>query len=626
MNNDISSRLSERKHGIVTNFAGFPGSLLLSMKNDVGLEMTVGFLEQLQQHYRNVEHRDPSLDELYFIDRMLTLAGAAGCAVNELLTDSPAVAETYADMMSKYNASSRDSRVPLIGQLAGTAGRYLERIGKKTSLNGKAAIAAGAYSSPQIALSGHTPICRTQNGAAGIAFRTQAVSAPAGSILVIISRWGATTDSEFYDSAANLLTSREGRAVIAGRVVGQRGIASAVCAFCKGAFVDLSVLPGISRPYELTELCDAAHGAIIAALPADAVNALLRAAYEKKMYSAVLGNVTSDSRLTVRHEYYTPVSLEMNFIRGLSHREDGQAIIRDQYRGTPSAGSVANQRDCNADARLSMASARSADVSDPFFASLDATLTAIAGCVAGGASYDDIGISFDMELPCSSSAPASRGDALALVLGAYRAQIEFCIPDKNSRLSLSDDDRFRFTAAAAALTDEKARMVPASFTAAGSLVYILTPLIASDGMPDFEDLRRLWSYVNALCRDGTVLSAFAIGSDGAAAAIDAMCNSAVVFSKSADCPDVLLGKPAPGGIVIETNVRIQGALAGITENNTTKSDADIEALAENINVSADTGNASLSPGAAMPDADGTANGTETAAVDIAEVSGNVIAL
>jgi hypothetical protein len=88
--------------------------------------------------------------------------------------------------------------------------------------------------------------------------------------------------------------------------------------------------------------------------------------------------------------------------------------------------------------------------------------------------------------------------------------------------------------------------------APGNGVYLLSPTYSSDGLPDFEDLRRMWRYVASLCRDGRVASAFALGSLGAAETLRTMTGGDIGFSAADNISDKILRSPAPGGIIVES--------------------------------------------------------------------------
>ena len=128
MNEQIE--LSPRKRGIVINFPKLAESQLKNMINDVGLKLTVSQLKKLQTHYRRVEKRDPTLDELYFLGEYFTSRDCRGHLVSDLSTNSKAIAETYADLMEKREAVTRADEPPTVGELSELTSRYLESRGK----------------------------------------------------------------------------------------------------------------------------------------------------------------------------------------------------------------------------------------------------------------------------------------------------------------------------------------------------------------------------------------------------------------------------------------------------------------------------------------------------------------
>ena len=86
MNEQIE--LASRKRGIVINIPKLTESQLNNMINDVGLKLTVSQLKKLQTHYRRVEKRDPTLDELYFLGEYFSARDCRSHIVSDLVTNS----------------------------------------------------------------------------------------------------------------------------------------------------------------------------------------------------------------------------------------------------------------------------------------------------------------------------------------------------------------------------------------------------------------------------------------------------------------------------------------------------------------------------------------------------------
>ena len=118
--------------------------------------------------------------------------------------------------------------------------------------------------------------------------------------------------------------------------------------------------------------------------------------------------------------------------------------------------------------------------------------------------------------------------------------------------------------AAAKLSGEP---VPAMLCCPGSKVYLLTPRYNAEGLPDFEDMRRMWRYLRTLCREGSICSAFATGHDGAAPALKAI-TARCGFAPHDGIDPSILNKNAAGGFVVETPCDIEGIFIGYSTEKT----------------------------------------------------------
>ena len=172
----MNEQPSTRKRGIVINFAKLTEKQLKNMICDVGLTLSVAELVTLQKYYRKTEKRDPTLDELYFIDEYLASKTYNTLPVSYLITNSKAIAETYADMMEKRGACSKADTPPTLVELAELSSKYLESRGKRDTLNDKnnkknkltALAVAGRDAELSLLAKRYEIICKTPIGAVGI--------------------------------------------------------------------------------------------------------------------------------------------------------------------------------------------------------------------------------------------------------------------------------------------------------------------------------------------------------------------------------------------------------------------------------------------------------------------------
>jgi len=554
MDTQTENAPAERKRGTVRNFASLPDKLLENMRLDVGLDMPVYILKQLQQYYKNTEKRDPTLDELYFLDSYITLRRAGEIPITELLTDAPYIVETYADLLEKRALVDRDTGPLTPDNAAHVVGRYLRRSGRSPDLDRRVVIAAGEDAELRLMFSGARPLVATDFGAVGYSRRTKPES---GSQLIILTPAGDMTRGDFTSRVGRVLQSC-GSAPICGAVVGRSGIAGAIATLCDGAYVNLSAIPGVSEPHELDELCGAAYRDVLIAAEPSRSGGILAAAAAESLPAATIGGINYGKKLIVKYNRFAPVSLDMSLIRTPARCSGEKYIVREQKRAAESR--IVTSRCHDPASGLLLATAHSPGGSDPFFISLDTVLTAAAQCVAGGADFTGVALSLCGSIPAECSEPQAGGDILAMILGAYRAQIEYCLPDAGSIYSYFEQD-FGFTAAAAALP--ASRPVPTGFSKPGSYVYLCAPAYSPGGLPDFESLRRMWKYVSATVRAGLVSSAVALGEGGAAGATRAMSGS-IVFEPAENTDMDLMKAPMPGGIIVESNLPLEGVCIGKT--------------------------------------------------------------
>ncbi len=89
--------------------------------------------------------------------------------------------------------------------------------------------------------------------------------------------------------------------------------------------------------------------------------------------------------------------------------------------------------------------------------------------------------------------------------------------------------------------------------------FYLEPLYTADGLPDFDDLKKMLSYLEKLNRDGHILSMLPTGTD-LLAALGRMSGEAVVeYLRRDHIPSRI------GGLLVETDIHIQGTLIAKTE-------------------------------------------------------------
>lgn len=132
---------------VVRRFAHAPADACGKLNADFRLTLNDHSYARLQNLFRTVLRRDPTVGELYLLDALDRAGRGLPCreAVGELYTDSPAIAETWADMMDKHSRLHaaagllrKDLRVPppcTFEDALTLISRYLHRTGRVIPLS-----------------------------------------------------------------------------------------------------------------------------------------------------------------------------------------------------------------------------------------------------------------------------------------------------------------------------------------------------------------------------------------------------------------------------------------------------------------------------------------------------------
>ena len=560
MNEQID--LSTRKRGIVINFHRHTEKQLNSMIKDVGLKLSVSQLNELQNYYRKVEKRDPTLDELYFLGEYFTGRDCSQQLVNELTTNSKAIAETYADAMEKRETLTKSDEPPTVGELYGLSSKYLESRGKgytlyvkkKKKLISRVLALSGRDAELRLAAEGYNTACKSPVGAVGIksAKKQKAPKLKKGDFILLIAPTPEMTAKDFTAALSDPMLSTCGDCMPIVIPMEYRTIIDAVSSIPRGIYLDLDALyDNDGATSELDDLCRRPYG-VIAVVKANDIIDVLQLASAAKLNATVIGSLINKDRISVRHGNYPLVT----FSRGLLSAVSAEAPLSLRHSGDMPAGElVANFRSLSRNGSFSLATAESrigASESSPFITAVYTALTAVAQCVASGADYNDISLSSDIPKDLS---PA---DTLSAVLGLYRVETELCIPHKAGRIGVRGD-RIAISAAAKL----KHGQTPALLCAPSNRVYLLLPRYNAEGLPDFEDMRKMWRYLRTLCSENNVSSAFATGHDGAATALKAI-SARCDFIPNPELDPTILEKCAAGGFIVETPFAIEGIFIGKT--------------------------------------------------------------
>lgn len=597
---------SPRKQGYVAGFSSFSQQTLMSMIDDVGLKMSAPELYRLSYLYRKELRRDAYLDELYMFDRLLGERRLLDSTIPSVDFNSDELAETFADMRAKAAAFNTRAAITLEDMFS-LATDYLRRSGKRTSLDSTAApamLSSGRFADIELMLHGCKPAVHTDYAALGLPKdmappdedapdaavpgagrytsapravtpkKAPGITAapPAGSLLVLVYPWGRISADDLHRLMSEVLSGDDGQNVLDGGILTSGGIIHWLESR-GGAYIDLSTLSPIRDQVGISGLELLAHpldGAVIAVLSADSANSFMAEAYKRRLWTSIIGCTASDNKLSVNCGPVT-LSYPLTFLRQLTPIDDVCADLSastacpgaDTVREVTSTreGSytlVSHRLTANETAHICFGDVR------------NAILSAVSECVASGSDFTDVCLSLDIAVASHGADDLrTRAEILEILLGAYRAQIKYCIPDIGSHIRLTDGEKSVTVCAASRRPDseqsaqkllgvkkrggataQKQPNIPQKISRTGSKVYLLAPALTGGGQVDYEDLRCMWRYVAQLAREGVILSAMAVTPDGVERSLLEMLPSELCILPSCDLAASDMSY-IPGAILIE---------------------------------------------------------------------------
>ncbi len=212
---------------VIRHFRTAEAGALGKLRGDFDLDLSPALFERLKRYFSNTAKRDPTAGELRLLAALDSGAGQtpARVAVGELITDSAALAEVWADMMAKHGAlhgvgsRRRNQKTTVappctLSNALSLAGRYMARLHEPNVMRDMTVLASASDESAAIA-AGLIPVAKLR---VGEGFRSvwredapplEPIPARAGDLLLYLPRVD-------YDRLAALLAClrKESRPVI----------------------------------------------------------------------------------------------------------------------------------------------------------------------------------------------------------------------------------------------------------------------------------------------------------------------------------------------------------------------------------------------------------------------------
>ncbi len=545
-NNDMTSRPTVSVNGFCL---GKP-ELLLQIKEYFGLLSDIALLTRIQRHYAVVQRREPTSDELILTDRYLNSAGdPSRYALTSLSSDDTRVGEVYDDLRKK--ATELGKELPLtLTELFDFGGACLSSVGLEAMPGRVISGEAGLLSLCR--RQGSSPaLIRGRSVCGAVDLSPSAEPSAVTDRLVMISGDG----DAFVNRLASLLLSGRERFTVGGVALCEPSVLDALMCLSPGGLIDLGALLSL----HMTELAESRPASAVLTVAAPGAGALVAEAERFGLTACVFGRTDNFKRYSIVTRPGLHQHISTDFLKSTLPRLDVDAkVLRKAPLGEldgsfdillPNEAGHAEAVACVGGRSLSA-------VGTPALSYDDACLTLVEGVsrlVAAGASYRDISASVELEFP-RPGADGSVGDAVGALLGLYRAQAELCLRQSGGGL------RFGEPRLGAIMTAPLDSPLPDRLTRSGNGVWLLFPRSDGSGLPRFDDLRRLYDYLHDAVRRGDVLSARAVGREGASTAVRRF-----IGDRNDSFDDVAMPKFALGGFVVEAENELDGLFLGISE-------------------------------------------------------------
>ena len=162
----------------------------------------------------------------------------------------------------------------------------------------------------------------------------------------------------------------------------------------------------------------------------------------------------------------------------------------------------------------------------PYHGAAYAVVEACAKVVAAGGDYSGMRFSYQEYFERMTSDPHSWGKPLSALLGALKMQTSFGLPSIGGKDSMSgtfENINVPPTLIAFGVTTVDARtVISPELKWEDNRLYLIKHTPKANHMPDVEQLKDNWSYVNSEIKSGNIVSAYALGFGGVAEAVSKM--------------------------------------------------------------------------------------------------------
>ena len=556
---------TEINNAVGLSLSGFPhmdDSALETVRQGLGLSMSSAELRTCRTYYRNSLRRDPQAEELLLLDRMIESGSRSPqcLCVAEMKTASKLIADIFADLMARRpTVVSELERPSSLPELIGLMESYLASSEKYTNSLSDVAVRFTSHRDLLLTSEGYliTASTGSEDKDISIGVKPPQVAFSGGAVkpgdYVYALLDSKNPDDGFEKRLTQYLSENAVKLVAKSvRPVCNSGLLDALVQLADGLTLNTkSLISGAD--FSLPALADPVFGVLLTASPAASADILLLA-QEMGLHMIRTATVTAGAEIRIPAKNGGFFTFHAPFLRSLTLPRAYSATVAPPANTLPEIA-LTRIGTCTLNGQKHAVVKADASGDNPFVASLFGTLYAFLLCVAAGARPSEVGLACHLTLPRPSS--TRMGESLSMILGLYRMQAEFEMYGNTPTLESGTDEHPSLSIATIAPLPE--HPTPSTVVGGGSKIFYLEPLYTADGIPDFSDLKKMLGYIEKLNRDGHILSILPTSGDLLSDLEKMSRNTTVEYVRREPLTSRF------GGLLVETDVTIQGALVAVTE-------------------------------------------------------------
>ena len=194
----------------------------------------------------------------------------------------------------------------------------------------------------------------------------------------------------------------------------------------------------------------------------------------------------------------------------------------------------------------------------PYHGAMLAVIESVAKVIAAGGSWHQCWLTFQEYFERTQNNPTRWGKPFSALLGAFKAQLELSCASIGGKDSMSGtfenvDVPPTLVSFAVSVADTK-RVISTEFKSAGDTVIRIAPEYDSNGLPDWDSVRKCFDTVEQMITDGRVKAIWTVSAGGVAEGIAKMgFGNHIGFEFSKKLPAQILFAPFVGSFLIELN-------------------------------------------------------------------------